>query len=48
VRAVVVVTDGEIAYPPEPQPYDVLWVLPARGAAAFGPPYGRVITMQPV
>jgi predicted metal-dependent peptidase len=48
VRAVVVVTDGEIAYPPEPQPYDVLWVLPARGAVAFGPPYGRVITMQPV
>jgi len=48
VRAVVVVTDGDIAYPPEPMPYDVLWVLPARGAAAFGPPYGRVITMQPV
>ena len=48
VRAVVVVTDGDIAYPPEPMPYDVLWVLPARGAGAFGPPYGRVITMQPV
>jgi predicted metal-dependent peptidase len=48
VRAVVVVTDGDIAYPPEPMPYDVLWVLPARGSAAFGPPYGRVITMQPV
>jgi predicted metal-dependent peptidase len=48
VRAVVVVTDGEIAYPPEPQPYNVLWVLPAHGAAAFGPPYGRVITMQPL
>jgi predicted metal-dependent peptidase len=47
VRAVVVVTDGEIAYPPEAMPYDVLWVLPPRGTAAFGPPYGRVITMQP-
>ena len=48
VRAAVVITDGDIAYPPEPMPYDVLWVLPARGAAAFGPPYGRVISMQPV
>jgi len=48
VRAAVVITDGDIAYPQEAMPYDVLWVLPARGAAAFGPPYGRVITMQPV
>ena len=48
MRAAVVLTDGDIAYPPEPMPYDVLWVLPARGAAAFGPPYGRVIAMQPV
>jgi predicted metal-dependent peptidase len=48
VRAAVVITDGNIAYPLEPMPYDVLWVLPARGAAAFGPPYGRVITMQPI
>jgi predicted metal-dependent peptidase len=48
VRAAVVITDGDIAYPQDAMPYDVLWVLPARGAAAFGPPYGRVIIMQPV
>ena len=41
VRAVVVLTDGDIAYPPEPMPYDVLWVLPARSTGAFAPPYGR-------
>ena len=39
VRAAVVVTDGDIAYPAEPMPYDVLWVVPARWAA-FNPPYG--------
>lgn len=44
VRAAVVVTDGEIAFPAEPVPYDVLWVLPR--AAAFSPPYGRVIAMD--
>ena len=39
-----VVTDGDIAYPPGPMPYDVLWVLPprARGCAS-APPYGRVV-----
>jgi predicted metal-dependent peptidase len=44
VRATVIVTDGEIAFPAEPMPFDVLWVLP--GAAAFNPPYGRVIAMD--
>ena len=47
VRAVVVVTDGDIAYPPERMPYDMLWLVPARGAAAFRPPYGRVVAMEP-
>lgn len=47
VRAVVAITDGEIAYPPEPMPYDLLWLVPARGAAAFRPPYGRVLAMEP-
>jgi len=42
-----VITDGEIAYPREPMPYEVLWVLPARGNPAFQPPYGRVIAMTP-
>jgi predicted metal-dependent peptidase len=47
VEAVVVLTDGDIAYPEEEPPYDVLWVLPAHGSAAFHPPYGVVIVMQP-
>ena len=47
VRAAVVITDGEIAYPREPMPYEVLWVLPPRGNPAFQPPYGRVIAMTP-
>ena len=45
VEAVVVLTDGDIAYPPEEMPYDVLWVLPAR-ATLVRPPYGAVIIMQ--
>lgn len=44
-RAAVVVTDGDVAYPREPLPYDVLWVLPATARTAFEPPYGRVVTM---
>jgi predicted metal-dependent peptidase len=46
VRAAVVITDGDIAYPPEPMPYNVLWVLPARDVARFQPPYGRVVAMD--
>ena len=44
VRTAIVITDGEIAFPAESVPYDVLWVLPH--AAAFSPPYGRVISMD--
>ena len=44
VRAAVVITDGDIAFPAAPPAYDVLWVLPR--AAAFKPPYGRVIAMD--
>jgi predicted metal-dependent peptidase len=44
VRTTVVVTDGDIAFPAAPVPYDVLWVLPRM--AAFNPPYGRVIAMD--
>jgi predicted metal-dependent peptidase len=47
VRAVVVITDGEIAYPREPMPYELLWLIPARYRPAFNPPYGRVVAMQP-
>jgi predicted metal-dependent peptidase len=46
VEAVVVLTDGDIAYPPEEMPYAVLWVLPASGELEFNPPYGAVIKMQ--
>lgn len=45
VTAVVVITDGEISYPPETPPYAVLWALP-RSYSGFQPPYGRVVTMQ--
>lgn len=44
VRAAVVITDGEIAFPAAPPPYDILWVLPR--AASFNPPYGSVIAMD--
>jgi predicted metal-dependent peptidase len=44
VRAAVILTDGEIAFPAAAPDYDVLWVLPR--AAAFNPPYGRVIAMD--
>jgi predicted metal-dependent peptidase len=46
VEAVVVLTDGEITYPPEPMPYSVLWVLPALAPPGFHPPYGAVIAMK--
>jgi len=46
VEAVVVLTDGDIAYPQEKMPYAVLWLLPAQGVTAFQPPYGTVVVMQ--
>jgi predicted metal-dependent peptidase len=46
VTAVLVLTDGEIQYPQEAPPYDVLWVLPSPATAAFRPPYGAVLAMQ--
>ncbi len=46
VTAIVVVTDGDIAFPADPMPYGVLWVLPANGSMSFNPPYGRVIAMD--
>jgi hypothetical protein len=45
ITAAVVITDGDIAFPPDPVPYAVLWALP-RPNATFQPPYGRVIVMQ--
>jgi predicted metal-dependent peptidase len=46
VTACVVITDGDIAYPPAEMPYAVLWVLPTPGNPGFRPPYGHVVTMQ--
>jgi predicted metal-dependent peptidase len=46
VEAVVVLTDGDIVYPGEEMPYEVLWVLPARSSVPFHPPYGLVLHMQ--
>jgi predicted metal-dependent peptidase len=46
VRAAVVITDGDIAFPPQSMPYAVLWVLPSRDAQRFAPPYGRVVAIE--
>jgi predicted metal-dependent peptidase len=46
VEAVIVLTDGEITFPPEPMPYNVLWVIPAVASPNFRPPYGAVIAMK--
>ncbi len=44
VTAAIVITDGDISYPPDPMPYAVLWAVPG-GTTTFAPPYGRVIAM---
>ena len=46
VTAAVIVTDGDIAFPPEEMPYAVLWVISANAYTNFSPPYGHVINMQ--
>lgn len=46
VTAAVVITDGDIAFPPEEMPYDVLWVVTPGVLRTFNPPYGRIIRMQ--
>ncbi len=45
VTAAIIITDGDVTYPPEPTPYAVLWAVPGANAG-FAPPYGRVVTMQ--
>lgn len=47
VRAAIVITDGDVDYPRVAPPYSVLWVLPQSARAAFAPPYGRVVRMEP-
>lgn len=46
VRAAAIITDGDIAFPADPMPYAVLWVLPPARSPAFHPDYGRVVTMD--
>jgi predicted metal-dependent peptidase len=46
VEAAIILTDGEIDYPPHAMPYNVLWVLPAwKSVDSFHPPYGKVLSM---
>ena len=45
-RAVVAITDGDVALPAEAMPYSLLWLLPANGSPSLRPPYGRVLQMQ--
>ncbi|HEX3314733.1 MAG TPA: VWA-like domain-containing protein [Gemmataceae bacterium] len=46
VQAAIVITDGDVEYPREPMPYQVLWVLAASGSSGFAPPYGKVVPMN--
>jgi predicted metal-dependent peptidase len=45
VSSAIVITDGDITYPPDAMPYAVLWAVPGE-TTSFAPPYGRVITMS--
>lgn len=46
IRAAAIITDGDIVYPKDPMPYDVLWVLPPGSSPGFRPGYGRIVFMQ--
>jgi predicted metal-dependent peptidase len=46
VSAVLVLTDGYIAYPVEHPPYHVLWGLIGWCDPNFSPPYGQVVRMD--
>jgi predicted metal-dependent peptidase len=46
VTAALVITDGDISYPPEEMPYAVLWVVTPGTYTNFNPPYGQVVRMQ--
>src|SRR5262249_56481111 len=44
VGSAIVLTDGDIEYPPEPVPHSVPWGLPAwKSAAGVTPPHGHGI-----
>ena len=46
VRAVAIITDGDIQFPADPMPYGVLWVLPPTRSPGFTPGYGRIVVMD--
>jgi predicted metal-dependent peptidase len=46
VTATLVITDGDVEYPREEMPYDVLWVVTPGAYTNFNPPYGQVVRMQ--
>jgi predicted metal-dependent peptidase len=44
ITAAIIITDGDITFPPDPVPYAVLWVVPGL-TTSFAPAYGRVVTL---
>ena len=46
VRAAIVITDGDIDYPRDAPPFQVLWVLPQGSGGAFNPSYGRIVRIS--
>jgi predicted metal-dependent peptidase len=44
IQAAIVITDGDITFPQDAQPYAVLWAVPGA-ATTFKPPYGKVVCM---
>jgi len=47
VQAVVVITDGDILYPDEALPFELLWLLPPQSGTSFRPRQGRVLHLSP-
>ena len=46
VRAAAIITDGDVQFPQDPLPYEVLWVLPQGSSSSFHPRYGRIVVME--
>lgn len=46
VRAVAVLTDGDVLLPAEPMPFDLTWLLPPHAGPSFHPPQGRVVPLS--
>ena len=46
VRAAAIITDGDVQFPADPMPYDVLWVLPPGRVGRVSSGYGRIVVMD--